>query len=154
MQYTYGSGRTPYDGCINRDTPGRYVAVVPSFGDNGPAPRDEKEQDFFTEFDIKVREDAGSRISFGGSISSRNIKTRHVKEIRTFFWCATAVDPSGYVMEWGKCAAGCKADPAGTYLPAAPRRGNAGFTRARRGQSVGDFIKIIKAGNARNSLIL
>jgi len=154
MQYTYGSGRTPYDGCINRDTPGRYVAVVPSFEDNGPAPRDENEQDFFTEFDIKVREDAGSRISFGGSISSRNIKTRHVKEIRTLFWCATAVDPSGYVMEWGKCAAGCKADPAGTYLPAAPRRGNAGFTRARRGQSVGDFIKIIRAGNARNSLIL
>merc|ERR1739848_561276 len=88
-----------------------------------------------------------------GSISSRSTTTRHVKEIRTLFWCATAVDPSGYVMEWGKCAAGCKADPAGTYLPAAPRRGNAGFTRARRGQSVGDFIKIIKAGNARNSII-
>ena len=31
------------------------------------------------------------------------------------------------------------------------RRGTAGFTRARRGQSVGDFIKIIKAGNLRNS---
>merc|ERR1719489_730304 len=97
MQYTYGSGRTPYDGCINRDTPGRYVSVVPSFGDNSPAPRDE--QDFFTEFDIKVRDDANSRISFGGSISSRSTSTRHVKEIRSLFWCATAVDPSGYVME-------------------------------------------------------
>jgi len=153
MQYTYGSPRTAYDGCINRDTPGRYVNVVPNFGDNSPAPRDPP--DFFEEFDVKVqvRENSNSKISFGGNISSRKVNTRHVQEIRTLFWCATTVDPSGYVMEWGKCAAGCKADPAGTYLPAAPRRGNAGFTRATRGQSVGDFIKIIKAGNARNSII-
>merc|ERR1712154_62094 len=39
----------------------------------------------------------------------------------------------------------------GAFLAGTSRRGNAGFTRARRGQSVGEFIKIIKAGNARNS---
>jgi len=137
-----------YDGCINRATPGQYVNVVPSFGDNGPAPRDQ--EDFFEEFDPR---DSSSKISFGGSVSSRRkqLTKKTTREIRSLFWCATEVDPSGYVMEWGKCAAGCKADPAGTYLPAAPRRGAAGFTRARRGQSVGDFVRIIKAGNLRNS---
>jgi len=104
--------------------------VVPSFGNNSPAPRDDNDQDFFEEFDAREEEDedVGSRISFGGNISSRKRKgnkkkvtKKNAREIRTLFWCATEVDPSGYVMEWGKCAAGCKADPAGTFLPAAPR---------------------------------
>eukprot|EP00092_Neocalanus_flemingeri_P061261 GFUD01073616.1.p2 GENE.GFUD01073616.1~~GFUD01073616.1.p2 ORF type:complete len:160 (+),score=33.44 GFUD01073616.1:664-1143(+) len=157
MAYTYGISRESYDGCINRRTPGQYVNVVPNFGDNSPAPKDQ--EDFFEEFDLE--EDEGlddARVSFGGSfgprsrkVNKKQVKKRKAREVRTLFWCATAVDPSGYVMEWGKCAAGCKADPAGTYLPAAPRRGNVGFTRARRGQTVGDFIKIIRKGNSRNS---
>merc|ERR1712123_483942 len=55
--YTYGSQRVAYDGCINRDTPGRYVNVVPSFGNNSPAPRDDNDQDFFEEFDAREEED-------------------------------------------------------------------------------------------------
>ena len=72
---------------------------------------------------------------------------------RTLFWCATDVDSSGYVKEWGKCDVGCKADPAGSYIPAAPRRGTTstskGFNHSLRGQTVGQLAAIIRAANQR-----
>merc|ERR1711884_256691 len=139
--FNYGYHRSLYKGCINQETPGQYLTVVPDFGDNQAAP---------TSANLNT-----NSVSFGtvSPLAPRSA-LRSSQEVRTLFWCATETDVDGYVSEWGKCAAGCKADPAGTYLPTAPRRGNAGFTRARRGQSVGEFIKIIKAGNARNSNIL
>ena len=42
-------------------------------------------------------------------------------------------------MQWGKCAAGCKADPAGSYLPAAPRSAVAG-----REVTVGQLVNLIE----------
>jgi len=79
---------------------------------------------------------------------------------RSLFWCATEVDPSGYVMEWGKCNAGCKADPAGSYIPFSPRRASASqlgsrvngmrFTHSRRGDTVGQLAAFIRAINKKN----
>jgi len=105
-------------------------------------------------------------ISFGpaprGAVRPRQgaVRPRHGAEemvFRTVFWCATAADPSGYVMEWGQCAPGCKADPAGSYVPVAPRRTGAprsdgkGFTHARQGQTVGQLTAIIKALAAKTT---
>ena len=42
-------------------------------------------------------------------------------------------------LQWGKCAAGCKADPAGSYLPAAPRSAVAG-----REVTVGQLVSLIQ----------
>merc|ERR1711988_1407392 len=42
--FTYGHFRTTYRGCINQETPGQYIALVPDFGNNGPAPKDESSQ--------------------------------------------------------------------------------------------------------------
>ena len=64
-------------------------------------------------------------VSFGPA-PRNSVAPRHAEEelvFRTLFWCATETDSSGYVMEWGKCAVGCKADPAGSYIPLAPRAG-------------------------------
>merc|ERR1711862_366774 len=66
---------------------------------------------------------ATNSISFGTvSPLAPRLGPRHSSgsaEVSTLFWCATETDVDGYVSEWGKCAAGCKADPAGSYLPAA-----------------------------------
>merc|ERR1739848_219783 len=84
------------------------------------------------------------------------LRPRHGEEemvFRSLFWCATEVDPSGYVKEWGQCNVGCKADPAGSYVPAAPRRGTStskDFIHSLRGQTVGQLAAIIRAANQRN----
>ena len=131
MPFTYGSHRIAYDGCINRATPGQYTAFVPS---SVPAPKAEEdavEDDFLIEisnevFGSEFSSEFGA-ISFGpaprGAVRPRNGVEEMV--FRTVFWCATSVDTSSYVMEWGQCAPGCKADPAGSYVPVAPRRGAA-----------------------------
>merc|ERR1711988_1948846 len=93
------------------ETPGQYIALVPDFGNNGPAPKDESSQKL-TESDSNSVSFLAPRHSFGSSSSDL-----------TLFWCATMTDSEGHVSEWGKCAAGCKADPAGSYLPTAPRSG-------------------------------
>merc|ERR1711988_925670 len=53
----------------------------------------------------------------------------------------------------GKCDVGCKADPAGSYIPAAPRRGTTstsrGFNHSLRGQTVGQLAAIIRAADQR-----
>merc|ERR1712012_867574 len=36
--FSYGHQRTQYRGCINQETPGQYLTLVPDFGDNAPAP--------------------------------------------------------------------------------------------------------------------
>merc|ERR1711988_597932 len=122
--FSYDHSRTAYKGCINQETPGQYLALVPDFGDNGPAPKD-KTSEKLTETES---------VSF--------LAPRHSSSdtIRTLFWCATETDSDGYVSEWGQCAAGCRADPAGSYLPAAPR------TAEIRGCSptVGDLLDLIQ----------
>ena len=122
--FNYDHSRTAYKGCINQETPGQYLALVPDFGDNGPAPKD-KTSEKLTETES---------VSF--------LAPRHSSSdtIRTLFWCATETDSDGYVSEWGQCAAGCRADPAGSYLPAAPR------TAEIRGSSptVGDLLDLIQ----------
>merc|ERR1711988_40778 len=82
----------------------------------------------------------------------RQVRPRHGEEemvFRTLFWCATDVDSSGYVKEWGKCDVGCKADPAGSYIPAAPKEGNninvQGLQPLTQGQTVGQLAAIIRA---------
>merc|ERR1712107_929306 len=58
--------------------------------------------------------------------------------------------------EWGQCNAGCKADPAGSYIPFSPRRSPASrvsqvnglrFTHARRGDTVGQLAALIRVIN-------
>lgn len=116
-----------YSGCINQDPPGQYLVVVPDFGDNRPAPRRPAP---------RTAAATSSSVSFGraGRSSSSSDKT--------LFWCATAADSDSYVTEWGKCAAGCRADPAGSWLPAAPR--TAGFLA--QPHTVGELLQVIKAG--------
>ena len=121
--FSYGHQRTQYRGCINQETPGQYITLVPDFGDNAPAPSDSSVS-------------TNSIISFSGTVSP--LAPRSSSVVRTLFWCATETDAEGFVSEWGKCAAGCLADPAGSYLPAAPRS----VTRAR-GVTVGELQQII-----------
>merc|ERR1711953_598055 len=174
MPFSYGSHRTAYDGCINRAPPGQYVAVVPSF-DTAPSdvdPNEEEGGEFdFVEFGFAEEEfdDKLDAISFGPAPrrpSAPQLAPRHGKVdvdemvFRSLFWCATEVDPSGYVMEWGKCNAGCKADPAGSYIPFSPRRASASqlgsrvngmrFTHSRRGDTVGQLAAFIRAINKKN----
>jgi len=108
--FNYGYHRSLYKGCINQETPGQYLTVVPDFGDNQAAP---------TSANLNT-----NSVSFGtvSPLAPRSA-LRSSQEVRTLFWCATETDVDGYVSEWGKCAAGCKADPAGSYLPTAPRSG-------------------------------
>jgi hypothetical protein len=184
MPFSYGSHRIAYNGCINRAPPGQYVAVVPSF-DDAPSDVDPNEEDG-GEFDFveavnnvfgfaeEEFDDKLDAISFGPaprrSTPSRRpspprVAPRHGEVdldemvFRSLFWCATEVDPSGYVMEWGKCNAGCKADPAGSFIPFSPRRASAsqgsrvngvGFTHARRGDTVGQLAAFIRTINKRN----
>ena len=170
MPFSYGSHRIAYDGCINRAPPGQYVAFVPSF-DDAPSdvdPNEEEGEEFdFVEFGFGFAEeefdDKLDAISFGPAprrSSPPRVAPRHGEldldemVFRSLFWCATEVDPSGYVMEWGKCNAGCKADPAGSFIPFSPRRASAsqglGFTHARRGDTVGQLAAFIRAINKRN----
>jgi len=181
MPFSYGSHRIAYDGCINRAPPGQYVGVVPSF-DNAPSDVDPNEEEggefdfveavnsvFSPEFGFAEEEfdDKLDAISFGPAPrrpSPPRLAPRHGEVdldemvFRSLFWCATEVDPSGYVMEWGKCNAGCKADPAGSYIPFSPRRASASqgsrvngvkFTHARRGDTVGQLAAFIRAINKR-----
>merc|ERR1712232_214490 len=104
--FSYDHDRTVYRGCINQETPGQYISLVPDFGDNGPAPKDES---------------SSNSISFLASVSPlpvapRRVSSRHHSsgEVSSLFWCATSADSDGYVSEWGQCPAGCKADPAGS----------------------------------------
>merc|ERR1712064_104301 len=108
--FNYGYHRSQYKGCINQETPGQYLTLVPDFGDNQAAP---------TSANLNT-----NSVSFGtvSPLAPRSA-LRSSQEVRTLFWCATETDADGYVSEWGKCAAGCKADPAGSYLPTAPRSG-------------------------------
>merc|ERR1712025_385005 len=148
---------------IHRAPPEQYVSVVPNLV---PAPKEtddeEDEEDFlqsvtevFGEFSTDFS-DSGA-ISFGVAPRRRvsGLRPRHGEEdmvFRSLFWCATDVDTSGYVKEWGKCNVGCKADPAGSYVPAAPRRGTStsrGFNHSLRGQTVGQLAAIIRAANQR-----
>ena len=140
MPFTYGSHRIAYDGCINRATPEQYIASVPSFDD---APSDSSttsasssssaEEEDFLENASEIFDFGAESFGFGGEFGAISfgpaprgaVQPRHGAEemvFRTVFWCATSADPSGYVMEWGQCAPGCKADPAGSYVPVAPRR--------------------------------
>ena len=116
----------------------------------------EGEEEFSNQFDA---------ISFGPAPrrqSRPQVAPRHGEVdldemvFRSLFWCATEVDPSGYVMEWGQCNAGCKADPAGSYIPFSPRRSPASrgsqvnglrFTHARRGDTVGQLAALIRVIN-------
>merc|ERR1712110_706027 len=174
MPFSYGSHRIAYDGCINRAPPGQYVAVVPSFDQapskSGPDDEDGGEFDFVEpigigngfspEFEFEGEEEFSNQfdaISFGPAPrrqSRPQVAPRHGEVdldemvFRSLFWCATEVDPSGYVMEWGQCNAGCKADPAGSYIPFSPRRSPTSrvsqvnglrFTQARRGDTVGQL---------------
>ena len=139
------------------------MSVVPNFV---PAPKEteDDEEDFLqavtevfgSEFSADFS-DSGA-ISFGVAPRRRvsGLRPRHGEEemvFRSLFWCATDVDASGYVKEWGQCNVGCKADPAGSYVPAAPRRGTStskGFIHSLRGQTVGQLAAIIRAANQRN----
>merc|ERR1712232_1235559 len=138
--FSYDHDRTVYRGCINQETPGQYISLVPDFGDNSPAPKDESSG--------KLTAPSSNSISFLGSVSALapRLSPRHhgSSEVRSLFWCATQTDSEGYVSEWGQCAAGCKADPAGSYLPAAPR------TAALLASSptVGDLLDLIQASTS------
>ena len=114
--FSYGHQRTQYRGCINQETPGQYITLVPDFGDNAPAPADSS-----VSTNSIITFSSGSPVAPRSSSSSDNV-------FRTLFWCATETDAEGFVSEWGKCAAGCLADPAGSYIPAAPRS----VTRSQR----------------------
>merc|ERR1719229_905775 len=130
MPFTYGSHRVSYDGCINRAPPEQYVSVVPNLV---PAPKDTEDVD--EDFLQAVTEVFGSEFSSGSSESGaisfsvaprRQLRPRHGEEemiFRTLFWCATDVDSSGYVKEWGKCDVGCKAE---TLLEVTSRRHQGG----------------------------
>merc|ERR1711933_201612 len=135
--FSYDHAGTVYRGCINQETPGQYISVVPDFGNNAPAPKDES---------------SSNSISFLASVSPlpvapRRISSRHHSsgEVRSLFWCATSADSDGYVSEWGQCPAGCKADPAGSYLPAAPRTA---ALLASSATTVGDLLDLIQASSS------
>merc|ERR1712232_1497510 len=135
--FSYDHARTVYRGCIYQETPGQYISVVPDFGNNAPAPKDES---------------SSNSISFLASVSPlpvapRRISSRHHSsgEVSSLFWCATSADSDGYVSEWGQCPAGCKADPAGSYLPAAPRTAALLATSA---PTVGDLLDLIQASSS------
>ena len=128
--FTYGHQRTQYRGCINQETPGQYITLVPDFGDNAPAP---------SSADSSVSTNSMITFSAPGTVSPLAPRSSSSSSVvRTLFWCATETDAEGFVSEWGKCAAGCLADPAGSYLPAAPRS----VTRDR-GVTVGELQEII-----------
>ena len=135
------------------------MSVVPNLV---PAPKDTEDDDEdFLQAVTEVFGEFSSGPSDSGAISfavapRRQVRPRHGEEemvFRTLFWCATDVDSSGYVKEWGKCDVGCKADPAGSYIPAAPRRGptstSKGFNHSLRGQTVGQLAAIIRVANQR-----
>ena len=134
------------------------MSVVPNLV---PAPKETEDDDEdFLQAVTEVFGEFSSGSSDSGAISfavapRRQVRPRHGEEMvfRTLFWCATDVDSTGYVKEWGKCDVGCKADPAGSYIPAAPRRGTTstskGFNHSLRGQTVGQLAAIIRAANQR-----
>merc|ERR1712232_387707 len=135
--FSYDHARTVYRGCINQETPGQYISLVPDFGNNSPAPKDES---------------SSNSISFLASVSPlpvapRRVSSRHHSsgEVSSLFWCATSADSDGYVSEWGQCPAGCKADPAGSYLPAAPRTA---ALLAASAPTVGDLLDLIQASSS------
>merc|ERR1711902_57261 len=105
-----------------------------------PAPKDESSE--------KLTAPSSNSISFLGSVSALapRFSSRHQGsgEVNTLFWCATQADSDGYVSEWGQCAAGCKADPAGSYLPAAPRTASL----LASSPTVGDLIQLIQASTS------
>ena len=125
--FSYGFQRTQYRGCINQETPGQYLTLVPDFGDNAAAP---------SSADGSVSTNSITFSSAPGTVSP--LAPRSSSVVRTLFWCATETDAEGFVSEWGKCAAGCLADPAGSYLPAAPRS----VTRSQR-VTVGELQQLI-----------
>merc|ERR1719245_2475176 len=126
--FSYGHQRTQYKGCINQETPGQYLTLVPDFGDNAPAP---------SSADSSVSTNSITFSSAPGTpVAPRSSSSSTV--VRTLFWCATETDAEGFVSEWGKCAAGCLADPAGSYLPAAPR------SVARQRVTVGELQQLIR----------
>ena len=145
--FAYGYHRTSYKGCINQETPGQYLTLVPDFGDNSPAPQSSSQVqtqssplvfsdnvvDFGTVSPLAPR--AGPRSTQVASAGPRST----TQVARSLFWCATEVDSDGFVSEWGKCAAGCKADPAGSYLPAAPRSRSEGEE-----VTVGELVDLIQ----------
>ena len=134
--FSYGYQRTQYKGCINQETPGQYLVLVPDFGDNSPAP---------SSADSSV---SANSITFSapGTVSPLAPRSSS-REASSLFWCATETDSEGFVSEWGKCAAGCLADPAGSYLPAAPR------SRPRSGRvTVGELQQLIQQDRARPPL--
>merc|ERR1712130_813170 len=90
--FSYDHARTVYRGCINQETPGQYISVVPDFGNNAPAPKDES---------------SSNSISFLASVSPlpvapRRVSSRHHSsgEVRSLFCVpplltATATSVSG-----------------------------------------------------------
>ena len=136
--FAYGYHRTTYKGCINQETPGQYLTVVPDFGDNSPAPQSSSQVQ--TQSSPLVFSSDNNVVDFGTvSPLAPRVGPRSTQVVRTLFWCATEVDSDGFVSEWGKCAAGCKADPAGSYLPAAPR------SRSEGGEvTVGELVDLIQ----------
>merc|ERR1739842_261507 len=87
---------------------------------------------------------SSNSISFLDSGSVSLLAPRVSSEVSTLFWCATQADSDGYVSQWGQCAAGCKADPAGSYLPAAPR--TAALLAST--PTVGDLLDLIEASTS------
>merc|ERR1712012_228461 len=142
--FSYGYGRFTYKGCINQETPGQYLTVVPSFGDNDPAPQSSAQVSSLVFSSDQVSLGTVSPLAprstnqRSGSEDSANQRSGS-QVVRTLFWCATETDADGHVSEWGKCAAGCKADPAGSYLPAAPRS-----AAARPDITVGELVDLIQ----------
>merc|ERR1711868_62438 len=103
-----------------------YLTVVPSFGDNDPAPQSSAQVSSLVfssdQVSLSTVSPLAPRSTNQRSGSEDSANQRSGSQVaRTLFWCATETDADGHVCEWGKCAAGCKADPAGSYLPAAPR---------------------------------
>ena len=85
------------------------MSVVPNLV---PAPKDTEDDDEdFLQAVTEVFGEFSSGPSDSGAISfavapRRQVRPRHGEEemvFRTLFWCATDVDSSGYVKEWGKC---------------------------------------------------
>merc|ERR1719225_179140 len=71
--FSYDHDRTVYRGCINKETPGQYISVVPDFGNNGPAPKDESSE--------KLTAPSSNSISFldsaVSSLAPRRVAPRH-----------------------------------------------------------------------------
>merc|ERR1719414_2759081 len=85
--FNYGYHRSLYKGCINQETPGQYLTVVPDFGDNQAAPLSSNQVV------------STNSISFGTvSPLAPRLGPRHSSsstEVSTLFWCATETDADG-----------------------------------------------------------